>query len=53
MIREKVDPNSGAILFKKDPESKEVDEKIEELTRMIDRLEKRVKELEGENKGNS
>lgn len=53
MIREKLDPNSGAILFKKDSESKEIDEKISELTKKVEKLEKRVRELEGSNKGNS
>lgn len=49
MITEVVDSNSGAILFKKDQESKNLEYLMKEMTSMkktISKLEKRVKELE-------
>lgn len=42
MIREVVDPKSGAILFKKDQESKD----LEYCLKKIEELEIRIKELE-------
>lgn len=52
-IQEKVDPVSGAILFKKDKESitlKQAVVQIEKLQKTIISLEKRLKKLEKANK---
>lgn len=49
MIVEKVDKSTGAILFKKDKESKDLEyalAQIDSLTKTVKKLEKRVKELE-------
>lgn len=56
MIREVVDKNSGAILFKKDPDSlryeellelaKEQGKRIESLEKALSKTEKRLKALE-------
>lgn len=49
MIVEKVDPVSGAVLFKKDKESKDLEyamQKIEELTKVTESQDKRIKKLE-------
>ena len=49
MIKEVVDPVSGAILFKKDQESLDLEylmKKVKELESSNRRLEKRIKKLE-------
>lgn len=48
-IREVVDKKSGAILFKKDQESKNLDQALKtiaEMQKTITSLEKRIKKLE-------
>lgn len=53
MIKEVIDPNSGAILFKKDEESLTLEDavkRIESLENKCKSLEKRIKTLENTNK---
>lgn len=45
MIQEKLDKNSGAILFKKDPESRRLEDRISKNEKEIKKLRKEIKEL--------
>lgn len=45
-MREIIDKNSGAILFKPEEETEELQKEIESLKKLVAKLEKRVKALE-------
>lgn len=47
MIREVIDKESGAILFKQDEDTENLYKEIDSLKKMIAKLEKRIKTLEG------
>lgn len=50
MIREKLDRNSGAILFKKDPDTLKYEDIVKKLAELEERLDKLEKPAKSKNK---